>query len=29
MAGKEYSEGSFKGEMPPKGYFDVRRSRES
>jgi hypothetical protein len=26
MAGKEYMKGSFKGGMPPKGYFDVRRS---
>jgi hypothetical protein len=26
MAKKEYIEGSFKGGMPPKEYFDVRRS---
>jgi hypothetical protein len=26
MAEKEYMEGSFKREMPPKGYFEVRRS---
>jgi hypothetical protein len=26
MARKEYREGSFKGGMPPKGYFVVRRS---
>jgi hypothetical protein len=26
MAEKEYKEGSFKGGMPPKRYFEVRRS---
>jgi hypothetical protein len=26
MTGKKYREGSYKGVMPPKGYFDVRRS---
>jgi hypothetical protein len=25
MAKKEYREGSFKGGMPPKGDFEVRR----
>jgi hypothetical protein len=29
MAGNEYREGSFKEGMPPKGYFDVRRSEGS
>jgi hypothetical protein len=29
MAEKEYKEDSFKGGMPPKGYFEVRRSGES
>jgi hypothetical protein len=29
MAKKEYREGSFKGGMPPKGYFEVIRSGES
>jgi hypothetical protein len=29
MARKEYREGSFKRGMPPKGYFDVKRSGES
>jgi hypothetical protein len=25
----KYKEGSFKGGMPPKGYFEVRRSEGS
>jgi hypothetical protein len=29
MAEKEYMEGSFKRGMPPKGYFEVKRSRGS
>jgi hypothetical protein len=29
MAEKEYREGSFKMGMPPKVYFEVRRSGES
>ena len=29
MAGKEYMEGSFKGRMLLKGYFDIKRPRGS
>jgi hypothetical protein len=29
MAEKEYMEGLFKKGMPPKGYFEIRRSGRS
>jgi hypothetical protein len=29
MTEKEYREGLFKGGMPQKGYFEVRRSGRS